>query len=216
MARARGRYYIIEGPDLVGKSTVADRLGRWLYERQIKHIITPQPGATRLGGRLRQIIKHDKEITLGTETEAMMFVLDHLAFVEDLLYGQREEWIISDRNNYISALVYQALRGVNISRLDLFYSIVPTTKADGIFILNASEKNLAVRAKQRPEVWDRYESNAKFMKAVHETYATLAKDHYGRLQAMLAPEGVIAEIDANADIDTVMKEVINIIDKQQI
>ena len=200
------RYICLEGPDCVGKSTMAKRIQAWLAEIGIESIIAPQPGATALGQKLRQIIKHDDTINIGMETEAFVFVLDQMAFVEDLLVEAQKHgvWVISDRNNYISALVYQVLNGVDICRLDRFYSIVRSPKLDVTFLLQAPSSTLKNRIDRDSKRWDRYESNIAFMERVYDAYGNLMNDHRSRL-SWISQRCV--PINAAADEDAVFGQI---------
>jgi dTMP kinase len=203
-----GRYIAFEGPDLVGKTTQANLLRAWLLEEHgIDSIYAQQPGATNLGSQLRHIVKHEKRIEIGTETEAMIFVLDQMAFVENIARGALDagKWIVSDRSNNISGLVYQVLHGVKPSRLDEFYSVVPSPRFDIVFLLRADPEKLIPRTRDDPK-WDRYESNKDFMNKVYSAYDSLLDDHGDRI-AKIARECVC--IDASKTVDEVFSEVKN-------
>jgi len=203
-----GRYIVFEGPDLVGKTTVAEMTRSWLLdEHGIDSVYAQQPGSTSLGQQLRHIIKHERRMAIGLETEAMVFVLDQMAFVENIALGALDggKWIISDRNNNISALVYQALKGVKPSRIDEFYATVPSPQADVAFLLYANPKVLTLRAKNRgDEQWDRYESNKDFMASVYAAYDSILGDHGERIRR-IAKDHV--RLDAAEPIEQVFSKV---------
>jgi dTMP kinase len=201
------RYICLEGPDLVGKTTMASRIKAWLAEVGIESRVAPQPGSTNLGVQLRHIIKHDKRIAIGKETEAMVFVLDQMAFVENILTEAQENgtWIISDRNNYISGLIYQVLNGVAPERLDHFYSVIHAPKIDMIFLLRAPSTTLKERAAKRgTDGWDRYESNLEFMERVYKAYEDLMEENTMRLSFVADS---CAPIDASGDEDAVFEQI---------
>jgi len=202
-----GRYIVFEGPDLVGKTTMAKMAKSWLADYKIDSVYAQQPGSTNLGGQLRHIIKHEQRIEIGKETEALVFVLDQMAFVENIALGAIDsgKWIMSDRNNYLSALVYQVLNGVPASRLDEFYSIVPSPKIDLVFVLSADPSILAARAKARgDDRWDRYESNADFMRRVYTAYDEICDSHADRIGAI---SNNCVCLDANRDIEEVFEDI---------
>lgn len=201
------KYIAFEGPDLVGKTTVAKEIKTWLCnEHGIDSVYAQQPGSTALGTHLRHIIKHEERIEIGLETEAMLFALDQMAFVENIALAAIDsgKWILSDRNNYVSGLIYQVINGVRASRLDEFYAVVPTPKIDVIFLLTASREKVAPRASSREKKWDRYESNTEFMARVFAAYDKLLDDHQDRL-ARIASSCVL--IDASRDIPIVLEEI---------
>lgn len=204
-----GKYVVFEGPDLVGKTTMAQMVKTWLDDKHnIESFYAQQPGSTNLGKQLRHIVKHEQRIEIGLETEALMFVLDQMAFVENIAIETLNsgKWIISDRNNYISGLVYQTLNGVSPSRIDNFYAIIPTPPIDIVFVLRA-DKSIASRAKNRDsDAWDRYENNKDFMDKVYEAYNNLWLAHGLRINR-IAKECVY--INADRSIEEVFIEIIN-------
>lgn len=212
----KGKYIVLEGPDLVGKSTMAQMVSGWLKSKDIKSIVAPQPGATDLGEKIRAIVKHDRGITLGQETEALMFVLDHMSFVETVLSKKLDEgiWVISDRHNFISALVYQVLNGVNPYRLEQFYSIFECCpRADMLLLLSATKQELKNRAPNRPQTWDRYENNNDFMDKVVDAYENLTSTHGRRINDIVVKNIDVSPIYhiESGEINNVFENIITLI-----
>jgi len=201
------KYVVFEGPDLAGKTTVAKEVKLWLCkEHGIDSVYAPQPGSTALGAHLRHVIKHEERIEIGLETEAMLFALDQMAFVENIALAAIDsgKWILSDRNNFVSALVYQTINGVKASRLDGFYATIPTPKIDTIFLLQVQQEKIAPRASSREKKWDRYESNTEFMAKVFDAYDRLQEEHHDRLSRIARN---CIPIDATRDVQVVLEEI---------
>ena len=201
------KYIVFEGPDLAGKTTVAKEIKAWLAsEHDTDAVYAQQPGSTALGSHLRHIIKHEERIKIGKETEAMVFVLDQMAFVENIALAAIDsgKWILSDRSNFISGLVYQVLNGVEASRLEGFHAVIPTPKIDIIFLLHAPMEKIASRARNRDKKWDRYESDYSFMVRVFAAYDRLLDEHRDRL-AKVASSCIL--IDAARDTSVVLEEI---------
>lgn len=209
----QGKYVVLEGTDLSGKSTMVQLIHAWLSERNIPSIVAAQPGSTELGALLRQVVKHDKKIKIGKRSEAMMFALDHMAFCEEILNKTIDSgtWVISDRHDYISAMVYQALNGVDIGWLASLYTAMnDAPEVDAIFILHAPLDVLAKRAEKRNDgKWDRYESNTEFMKRVHDRYENLAPSlNSGMSGSILGHPQIFSYIDASLDKDKVFASIV--------
>jgi len=197
----RGRYIIYEGIDLSGKSTMARMCSDWLRESGIKSIVAPQPGSTYLGKQLREIVKHDQSIKLGKITEGMIFALDHISFVETVLVETLNSgcWVLSDRHDFMSGLIYQVLNGVDPNTLKTLYSVANAPMADVMFILKASKDSLKVRAQKRADSkWDRYESNLAFMEKVREEYSQLLEKHKSCVD-MISLRSLYINADKNVD-----------------
>ena len=70
----RGLFIVFEGGDGVGKSTQVRYLTSWLEERGLPHLVTRQPGGTRIGAKLRQILLDPGHQELHARTEALVYV----------------------------------------------------------------------------------------------------------------------------------------------
>jgi dTMP kinase len=68
-----GRFITIEGPEGAGKTVVARRLRDELARRGLPVLLTREPGGTRLGERLREVLLADDGTPLGPRTDALLF-----------------------------------------------------------------------------------------------------------------------------------------------
>jgi len=71
-APRRGRFYVLDGVDGCGKTTQAERLVRALGAAGTAPLHVREPGSTRLGERLRELLL-DPRSELSTGTEALLF-----------------------------------------------------------------------------------------------------------------------------------------------
>ena len=112
---ARGRYIALEGFDGSGKSTQAALLAAHLGA-----VLTREPGGTRLGASLRELLLHAApEHVPASRTEALLFAADrsqHIAtVVAPALEAGRD--VVTDRS-YGSTLAYQGYgRGLALDEL---------------------------------------------------------------------------------------------------
>ena len=56
MTKHRGKFITFEGLDGVGKSTQLKNLAAWLRRRDVDVIVTPEPGGTAIGQKLRSVL----------------------------------------------------------------------------------------------------------------------------------------------------------------
>src|SRR5437588_7273865 len=68
-----GRFVTLEGPEGAGKTVIAKRLTGALEARGIAVLLTREPGGTRLGERLREILLASEVDTLAPRTDALLF-----------------------------------------------------------------------------------------------------------------------------------------------
>ncbi|MDF7640216.1 dTMP kinase [Bifidobacterium sp. ESL0784] len=102
-----GVFISFEGVDGVGKTTQVERLKRYVEELGREVVVTREPGGTKLGVALRQLLLHGGEIA--PRTEALLFAADRAQHVAEVIRPAlaRGAVVISDR--YIdSSLAYQA------------------------------------------------------------------------------------------------------------
>ena len=93
-------YVIFEGVDTTGKSTQIE-----LLKRNCSDLITiREPGGTKLGEKLREIILQSKE-KISFNAELFLFLADRAQNFEENIKNKREKIIISDRG-MISGISY--------------------------------------------------------------------------------------------------------------
>lgn len=93
---ASGKFITFEGIDGAGKSTNIGFVADLLRQRGLSVVTTREPGGTKLGEALREVLLHQK---MHLETEAMLMFAarrEHLAQVIEPALA-RGDWVISDR-----------------------------------------------------------------------------------------------------------------------
>ncbi len=108
------RYIAFEGPEGCGKSTHAKRLAA-----RLDAVITREPGGTRIGAMLREVLANPDNTDMHARTEALLMAADRAQHVEEvvmptLMSGRH---VVSDRSVY-STLAYQGYgRGLSLDSL---------------------------------------------------------------------------------------------------
>ena len=100
-------YVIFEGIDGAGKSTQIARLAAAFPQA----IVTKEPGGTKLGENLREILL--KENGLDKRTEILLFLADRAEHFGKIIKPNLDKMILSDRG-FVSGMAY-ALAGGNFS-----------------------------------------------------------------------------------------------------
>ena len=100
-------YILFEGTDGVGKSTQIARLAA-AYPQAI---VTKEPGGTKLGENLREILL--KENDLDKRAEILLFLADRAEHFGKIIKPNSNKMILSDRG-FVSGMAY-ALAGGNFS-----------------------------------------------------------------------------------------------------
>lgn len=164
----RGKYIVLEGPDGVGKSSVAQKLHENLTNMGVNCVKVQEPSTGETGMRIRQALK---EKSMSEEELYILFLEDRKEqegyIKEQLCAGMT---VISDRS-FLSTLAYQTCHTVHhmlrcfISHPEYRVSAVP----DLAFILHCDHKELKKRLKGRGKAKDKYEKSKK-LRAVAENY----------------------------------------------
>lgn len=112
-------YVAIEGIDGAGKSTVADAAVAELLARGVDAVGVREPGGTRAGEAIRQVVLLDEDNGLGPWAEAMLFAAARSQLAAEVIGPALDagRTVIGDRSVY-SSLAYQGGgRGLGIERV---------------------------------------------------------------------------------------------------
>ena len=103
-----GLLLALEGGEGTGKSTQARLLAIWLREQGFDVVATQEPGATKMGMRLRALLLDTAHAGLSPRAEALMYAADRAEHVTSVIRPalQRGAIVVTDR--YVdSSLAYQ-------------------------------------------------------------------------------------------------------------
>ena len=123
----RGLFITFEGGESSGKSTQVRSLQERLRYRGIPGRAVREPGGTRLGNSLRELLKFS-DIPLTPETELMLFNASRAQLVSEVIRPalERGEVVISDRFTD-STLAYQGYgRGLPLDKVEAVNSAATT------------------------------------------------------------------------------------------
>jgi dTMP kinase len=200
----RGAFITFEGPEGCGKSTQVERLAEKLKAEGISVLCTREPGGTRTGEQIRDILKEHGTTgeKLVPEAELFLFLASRAQLVRQVILPALESgtWVISDR--YIdSTVAYQGYgRNFGPDRIMAFNSFVvgPATP-DLTLLLDLDVKvgfaRLDARYKDQDAKHDRMELlDAAFHERMRNGYLDLARRMPDRIRV----------IQADAPRDTVL------------
>lgn len=198
-----GIFITFEGGDGAGKSTQADLLSSWIEDRGEEVVRTREPGGTRLGRGLRELLLHggDEIGEVDPRAEALLYAADraqHIAKVVEPALARRAV-VVQDR--YIdSSLAYQGAGRVldveDVRRISEWAT--GGLRPNLTVLLDIDPDTAAERRRLRGGKADRLESeNREFHRAVRAGFLALAAaepDRYLVLDAAEAPEHLHAAI----------------------
>jgi dTMP kinase len=107
-ARRPGVFLAFEGGEGAGKSTQARLLAIWLREQGYDVVTTHEPGATKIGLRLRALLLDTAHVGLAPRAEALMYAADRAEHVQDVILPALERGAVVVTDRYVdSSLAYQ-------------------------------------------------------------------------------------------------------------
>lgn len=94
-------YIAIEGIDTCGKSTQISLL----QDRYKEALFTKEPGGTKIGEELRDILLFGDEYRLSSSSEFFIFLADRAEHIDRVIVPNREKMVVSDRS-LVSGIAY--------------------------------------------------------------------------------------------------------------
>ena len=174
-------FITLEGTEGVGKSTLISSLKKYFTEKEIDFIFTKEPGGTREGNEIRNILL-DRSMKLEPYAETLLLLADRVQHVKKIIRPalEKNKNIFSDR--YIdSTYAYQgAGRGISQDDLDNFINVLNFPIPDLTIFLDLSITEGIKRVKKRGEV-DRFEEEeVSFFEKIRQFYLETAKKNSKR------------------------------------
>ena len=164
------RYIALEGLEGCGKSTHTKRLGDHLDA-----VVTREPGGTRIGALLREILADPASTDMAPRTEALLMAADRAQHMAEVVRPALESGrhVVSDRSIY-STLAYQGYgRGLGLeSLLSISTWALSDRLPDMVVYIDVPMEVLAERLKKRN--LDRFErEGSDFFARIHAGFVAL-------------------------------------------
>ena len=169
----KGWFISFEGPDGCGKSTQVQLLEKYFQDNHIPCLVTREPGGTRIGESIREIILTPIFDEMSEKTEMLLYAASRAQLMKDVIIPALEKgmMVISDR--FVdSSLVYQGIaRGLGIDTVKQINQIVVGDyNPDKVFFIDISEEE-GLRRKREQKKLDRMEQESiDFHHMVSEGY----------------------------------------------
>ena len=118
-----GKFIVFEGVEGAGKTTQIQQTAEWLqnkYGKDRSIAIAREPGGTKLGKQIRQLLLEDPTSWVGNRTELLLYGADRAQHVEEIIRPQLEQGniVLCDRFTD-STIAYQGYgRGFDLDEID--------------------------------------------------------------------------------------------------
>ncbi|MEM2927837.1 MAG: dTMP kinase [Candidatus Pacearchaeota archaeon] len=191
--------FSLEGIDGAGKTTQCYILENWLKNEGYNVISCKDPGSTKLGKILRNIILKNKNLKICPESQVFMFAAAKRQLVDEIIKPNiKNDCIILTDRYYLSGIVYQGYgMNLNINRLKTIYHIsIDAIYPNFTFVLDLPVESAFKRMKNKKldniELYDR-----KIFEKIRNGFIEESKNHF-------PPTKII---NGNKNIDEIFEDI---------
>lgn len=179
----RGLFITFEGTEGSGKTTQLRLLAAVLKKYRIPHLVTREPGGSRLSTQLRRWILNKLDYNLMPRTELLLFLADRAQHVGEVVAPALEQGkvVLCDRYSD-STLAYQGGgRGFDMKLLKILNDAASNLTPDLTLLFDLPVEVGLKRVLGRGKGKDRMErENLKFHRNVRRVYLETARKEKGR------------------------------------
>ena len=191
--KRKGNLVVIEGMDGTGKSTQARLLCKWLEERGMNARLTREPGGTRAGEVIRNMVLKAMDVHIAVMTETLLMLAARSQHLEEVIRPGLEagQFIVCDRFR-TSTYAYQgAGGGIDNATLEALEQASATDlEPDLVIVLDCEGEE----ARSVTGAGDRIEQrDGSYHDRVTESYRKWAKDPQGKAELVDA-RGTVEEV----------------------
>ena len=219
----KGLFVVFEGGDGCGKGTQISKSSEWLTRHGVNHIVTREPGGTKLAEYIRTALKTPPEgwEAIDPDTEMLLFNAARMHHVNQVIRPALNSGLVVLCDRFVdSTFAYQGQgRGLELSKLMDFHRMHIELYPDLTILLDGDPESLQDRMKERGLGKDRFDDlDLEFHRRVRTFYLSHAMhqnkvNSYGKhlpyaiVDAMKSKEDVFTSIIPYLeDIKALIKE----------
>ena len=189
----KGYFISFEGIDGSGKSTQIQKLAEFLKGRDFDIVITREPGGSKGGEEIRNLLLQGNVDRWSAETEILLFTAARRDHLERIILPALKEGkiVICDRFTD-STRMYQGMRGANLRNLvDTLNEKVINFDPDLTIIIDINPEISLKRAKSRKTVEERFEDfGVDLQMKMRKGFIELAKEFGDRIEVVDGQQSV--------------------------
>jgi dTMP kinase len=196
----RGKFITMEGGEGGGKSTMMERVARWLEDSGHSVVRTREPGGTELAEKLREVLLDRKNSSLSGQAELLLLFAARSQHLDELIRPSlhRGDWVLCDRFTDATWAYQGGGRGLPLEDIETLETLVHgDLQPDLTVLLDLPVEQGMERAGKR-SLADRFEQESMaFFQRVRAAYLE---------RAARSPERFVV-IDASGDQDSVWVQI---------
>jgi dTMP kinase len=201
----RGKFITLEGIEGVGKTTHLEFIAGYLRNKGYQTLVSREPGGTRLGESIREILLHGGHLKIDPVTELLLVFSARSQHLKEVVLPalSRGVAVICDRFTDATYAYQGGGRGIAENDIRVLEQYVQKGLVPDLTLLfDAAVETGRRRAGKRGGA-DRFESEAAgFFERVRQAYLDRAKREPERIRV----------IDAERDISSIEKEIGSIVE----
>ena len=176
-------FITFEGPEGSGKSSQLPALASFIASRGYDVVSTREPGGTRIGNQIREILMRMDNTELHPRTEILLFQAARAQLIEELILPSLAEGkvILCDRYGD-STLAYQGYgHGLDVDRLKMILEFATSGLKPDLTILLDVDVMVGLKRKKAKEEWNRMDAfELSFHERVRKGYHELVSQEPAR------------------------------------
>jgi dTMP kinase len=117
--RLRGKFIVFDGNEGCGKSTQAGIVRQKLHEQGLSVLLVRDPGTTRIGEQIRQVLLNPENTDMGMRCEMLLYMAARAQMIKEVIQPALDQGqvVLSDR--FISSTLAYQLGGDGLSAADI-------------------------------------------------------------------------------------------------
>jgi len=193
-----GRFFIFEGIDGSGKTTQIQLLADYLKRLRIPHLVTREPGGTRLGERIRQVLLPRASAGMDPRTEVLLYFAARAQNVaENILPALTAGRVVLCDRFTDASLAYQGYgRGIDLAFIRQLHRVACQGLRPHLTFVLDIDPHTSVRRARRRNTTARYDEGRfeqealAFHQRVRRGYRALARREPRRVKLIPGEDSI--------------------------
>ena len=201
----QGKFITFEGTEGVGKTTQIQLLEKYLKTKNIKCLVTREPGGTILGERIRKLLLNNDALDIDPMAELLLMFSARAQHLRDVIHPALKDniWVLCDRFTDASYAYQGGGRGLPYASIRRIETVVQDGFTADLTILLSGDIESGMRRVSKRGDKDRFElEKIEFFERVRHSYLNLAKANPERFSIVDADQTID---NAALAIQTAMK-----------
>ena len=190
-----GKFITLEGIEGVGKTTYLAFIADRLQQQGHTVILTREPGGTRVGEAIREILLHGKDMQIDSMAELLLMFAARAQHLQEVVRPTlaKGQYVLCDRFTDATYAYQGGGRGLSMADIGVLETLVQQQLQPNVtLVFDASVQTGLSRAKKRGEP-DRFEAETvSFFERVRQTYLDRAREQPQRFRIIDAEQTLVA------------------------